>query len=532
MPDNPEQPPREGPWRPLKNRLFRGLLLANLASDIGDFMQTVGAAWLMVSLGAGAVQIALIQTASSLPFFLLALPAGALGDIVDRRRLILITEYWMLAAAIALAVLTILGLMSPWLLLTLTFILSAADAVEAPSWRALLPELVSREDLPAATALNGIEFNLARAVGPALGGLLIAAVGVGATFAINAASFFAVIVFIVRWKRPAQRSSAPAETLSGATVAALRYVRHSPAIRTLLLRAGGVMFFASAILALLPIVAQHASTNSLGYGLLLASFGSGAVLGAVLLTRARARLPLEGIVSIALVVLSVTLAGLGTLRSLIALCPLLLCGGAAWMTFISILTTMAQQLAPAWVRARVLAVFLLVFQGGLALGSLSWGLAAEHIGISLALLAAATGSTVTVFLRFVAPLPAADVDLSAWVHWPEPVVAAGVDHELEDGPVLITVEYHVDPEHAARFVEAAHRLGRLRRRDGASRWGVYRDTEDPERYVETFIVDSWAEHLRQHTRSVKADHAVEEAVRRTVRTTPTIRHLLYARRNR
>jgi hypothetical protein len=201
------------------------------------------------------------------------------------------------------------------------------------------------------------------------------------------------------------------------------------------------------------------------------------------------------------------------------------------MTFISILTTMAQQLAPAWVRARVLAVFLLVFQGSLALGSFAWGLAAEHMGISLALLAAAGGSAVTILLRFVAPLPSADVDLSAWVHWPEPVVAAGVDHEFDDGPVLITVEYHVDPAHAARFVEAAHRLGRLRRRDGASRWGLYRDTEEPARYVETFIVDSWAEHLRQHTRSVKADDAVEEAVRRTARTAPTVRHLLYARRS-
>ena len=292
------------------------------------------------------------------------------------------------------------------------------------------------------------------------------------------------------------------------------------------------MFFATAIMALLPIVAHQASGNSLGYGLLLAAFGSGAVLGAVALPRLRARMPMEGIVSIALVVLSVTLVAAGTLRSLGALCPWVLLGGAAWMTFISILTTMVQQLAPAWVRARVLAVFLLVFQGSLALGSFAWGLAAQHLGLTVALLAAAAGTAVTVLLRYVAPLPSVDVDLTAWNHWPEPVVAAGVDHDLDDGPVLVAVEYHVDPDHAAAFVEAAHRLGRLRRRDGASRWGIYRDTEAPDRYVETFIVNSWAEHLRQHVRSVKADHAVEEAVRRSTRSAPTIRHLLYAQRDR
>jgi len=518
----------KGPWRPLKSRIFRDLLLANLASDIGTFMQTVGAAWLMVSLGGGPMKVALIQTAATLPFFVLALPAGALGDIVDRWRLILVTEYWMLGAAVALAAVTLLGVMSPWLLLALTFALSAGDACQAPSWQALLPDLVEHEDLPAASALNGIEFNLARAVGPALAGLLIAAAGVGAAFVVNVLSFSAIIVVVTRWKRPAQRSTAPAETLSGATVAALRYVRQSPAIRTLLTRTGGGMFFAAAILALLPIVAHRISRSPLSYGALLAFFGSGAVLGAVMLPRLRARFTLEGILSAALAFLSVMLLAAGTLRSLGALSPLMVCGGAAWMIFISILNTMVQQLAPAWVRARLLAIFLLVFQGSMALGSVVWGLAAEHRGITFSLVLAGAGTAITILLRFYLPLPNVDVDLSAWIHWRAPAPVAELGYGLDDGPVLVTVEYRVLPERAAAFVKAAHRLGRLRRRDGASRWGIFRDTDSPDQYIETFIVNSWAEHLRQHERSVKADRLVEDGVRRATRDVAIVRHFLYA----
>jgi MFS family permease len=491
-------------------------------------MQGVGAAWLMVSLGAGPFNVALIQTATTLPFFLLVLPAGALGDIADRRRLILVTETWMLAAALALAVFTFLGLMSPWLLLGLTFVLSAGDAVEAPAWRAILPELVEPQDLAAGSALNGIEFNLARAVGPALAGLLIASTGVGTTFLINAISFFGVIVVIARWKRPARRSTAPIETLGGATVAALRYVRHSPAIRTLLVWTGCVMFFMSSLMALLPSVAHRLHGSPLGYGFLLAFFGSGAVLGALVMPRLRARLSIAGVLSTTLVVLAAALLATGTLQTLWLLCGVMIFGGSAWMIFISTLNTMVQQSAPSWVRARVLAVFLLVFQGSMSLGSVVWGLAAEHRGIAFAFIAAATGTAASVLLRFFARLPKVDVDLSPWIHWNAPTLAEGKDYGLDDGPVLVTVEYRVAPDQAATFLKAVHRLGRLRRRDGASRWGVFHDTQSPDRYLENFVVDSWAEHLRQHERSVRADRPIEEAVHRSTRETPTVRHFLYA----
>src|SRR6202162_2786681 len=278
-------------WQPLRSATFRNLLVADVVSDVGTFMQSVGAAWLMVSLNAGPMDVALTPTASAIPFFILALPAGAIGDIVDRRKVILFTEIWMVVVAIVLAVMTIAGAMSPVLLLILTFALSSGDAFETPTWRAVLPELVQKEDLPAASALNGIEFNFARAVGPALAGFIIAFAGIGAAFLLNTLSFFGVILVVARWKRPAVKRATPPETVTGATVAAIRYVRYSPAVRIVLLRAGTAMFFASGLLALLPSVAHRVNGSPVGYGILLGGFGCGAVLGALLLQRARARWP-------------------------------------------------------------------------------------------------------------------------------------------------------------------------------------------------------------------------------------------------
>ncbi|MCU1252548.1 MAG: hypothetical protein JWQ49_5577 [Edaphobacter sp.] len=292
-------------WRPLKTPAFRNLVIADIVSDVGAFMQTVGAAWLMVSLNAGPMYVALTQTASSLPFFLFALPAGAIGDIVDRRKLILFTEVWMMVVALALTSFTLAGLMSPRMLLILTFALSAGDAFESPTWRAVLPEFVPKKDLAAAAALNGIEFNFARAIGPALAGILIAAAGVGAAFLVNAVSFLGVIVVVARWKRTVRKRTTPRETLTGATIAGLRYVRYSPAIRALIFRCGCVMFFASGLLALLPSVAHNVKDSPIIYGLLLGCFGLGAVLGALLLQPAQARLSTERVVSGGIVVFGV-----------------------------------------------------------------------------------------------------------------------------------------------------------------------------------------------------------------------------------
>lgn len=515
-------------WRPLRGRTFRNLLIADVFSDVGTFMQSVGAAWLMVSLNAGPMYVALTQTASALPFFLFALPAGALGDICDRRKLILFTEIWMASVAVALAALVITGFISPWILLVLTFALSTGDAFETPTWRALLPELVAKEDLEAASALNGIEFNLARATGPGLAGVLIAAFGVGTAFVVNAVSFIGVIVLVARWKRPHRKRTAPAERVVGATMAAVRYVRYSTAVRALIIRAGVVMFFASALLSLLPTVAHNVSRSPIAFGLLLGCFGGGAVLGAFVLQPARARWSTETIASAGVAILGIATIAVSILRELPALGVVMLIGGAAWIIFISLVTALVQKLAPDWVRARVLAVFILVFQGGMAAGGAVWGAVGQHAGVPTSLMWAGLGAIATTGLGLLWRLPDTTKDVTPWNHWRMPVIADGLEFGLESGPVLVTVEYLVSRDHASDFLKAMHRYERVRRRDGASRWGIYRDTEYPDQFLETFIVHSWAEHLRQHERITRADHALEERISSYTLKEPQVRHLIYA----
>jgi MFS family permease len=517
-----------GLGRPLGVPIFRNLLIADLLSDTGTFMQNVGAAWLMVSLHAGPGYVALIQTAASLPYFLLALPAGSAGDIFDRRKLVLYTETWMMAVALLLAVLTLSGFMSSWLLLALTFALSAGDAFETPAWRAILPELVSKDDLAAASALNGIEFNLARAVGPALAGFVIAAAGVATAFVANFLSFFGVILVVARWKRPVRQQTAPAETLSGATVAAIRYVRNSPEILTVLVRTGVVMFFSSSLFALLPSVARSVNQSAIGYGALLGCFGLGAIAGALIMQTLRANFSTEMIVSAGVVSLGVVIITMARLHSLPALAPVILVSGAAWVLFISLINASVQNLAPDWVRARVLAIFTLVYMGSFAAGSAAWGGVAQRRGIGFALIYSGLGTVASVVLALMARLPESTADLTPWNHWRTPVIVKEVGTELLGGPVLVSVEYLVVSGQEGKFVKAMREYARIRRRDGAYRWGIYRDTEIANRFLEIFLVHSWAEHLRQHDRQTKADRAVEQQVWGYITGEPTVRHLLYA----
>jgi MFS family permease len=492
-------------------------------------MQGVGSAWLMVSLAAGPLYIALTQTASTLPFFLFALPAGSIGDIADRRRLILYSEIWMVSVAIVLAITTLTGTITPWLLLALTFALSAGDAIETPTWRAVLPELVHRDDLPAASALNGIEFNMARAIGPALAGGLIAAAGVGAAFLVNVASFFGVIIVVARWKRPVRTRTTPAETLEGATIAAIRYIRNVPVTRAVMLRSGVVMFCASATFALLPSVAHAISPSAIGYGVLLGCFGTGAVGGAVVMQEAKARWSTETVVSVAVAILGAMIVAIPSVHTLTVLMLVMLVSGGVWITFISLANALVQALAPDWVRARVLAIFLLVTQGGLAAGSVVWGTVGSRAGIDTALLWAGVATVLTAALGLIARLPDNVADVSPWNHWRMPAIVENALPGLDEGPVLVTVEYRVEPKDTEAFLEAMHKYGRVRRRDGASRWGIFRDLEHPDVYVESFVVNSWAEHLRQHERLTRADSQVEQQVRAHAQGESIVRHLIYAR---
>jgi MFS family permease len=513
-------------WRPLRLPAFRNLLIADVASDIGAFMQGVGAAWMMVSLRAGPFYVALTQTASALPFFLLALPAGAIGDIVDRRKLILVAEIWMAGVAVLLAGVTIAGKMSPVLLLILTFALSAGDALESPAWRAVLPDLVQQENLASAAALNGIEFNLARAIGPALAGIVIALAGVGTVFLINAISFFGVIAVIARWKRHPRRRTVPRETLGGATVAAIRYVRYSPRLRTLLIRSGIVTFFASGLLALLPSVAHAMSKNPMVYGLLLGCFGVGAVAGALVMQQARAKWSAEGVISGGVFVFGICTL-ITSVGRLLPMALSMLIGGGAWILFVSLLNVIVLNHTPEWVRARVLAVSMLMFQGAMAIGSAVWGAVATRAGLHIALMAAGAGMVLSTSLSLFLKLPEATVDVTPWVHWRLPMVSRGNMTDDDSGPVLVSVEYDVQPEKRTQFIESIGKYERIRRRDGAYGWGIFQDLENPDRYLETFLVVSWAEHLRQHERLTLADRKTEERVHGCVRGEPKVRHLIY-----
>jgi MFS family permease len=515
------------PWRPLRNPTFRNLLASNLVSDIGTFMQTVGAAWLMTSLTNSPLYIALIQTATALPFFLLALPAGSLGDIFDRRKLILGTETWMLLVAVVLTVTTVLGVMTPWLLLLLTLGLSIGDAVESPSWRAIFPELVKKEDLPAALALNGIEFNLARAVGPGLGGFIVAVVGVTAAFSFNAFSFLGVIAVIALWKRPVRKSTVPLETFRGATFAAVRYVRYSPGIRTLLIRSAVLIFFTSSFWALLPTAAKDISKSPITYGFLLGFFGVGAVLGAMVLQRTRSRVSSETLLSAATAAFAGTILSIALLRSPFILCFLMLLGGASWTAVMSLFNIMVQELAPDWVRARVLAVYLFVFQGSVVAGSTLWGYLALHTGVHETLLFAAIGTGACLLLQFLFKLPTIPADLSNWNHWIKPTAFEEPDPDY--GPVLVTVKYVIDPSKASEFLHQIHKYQRVRRRDGATSWGIFVDIEAPDTYLECFKVDSWAEHERQHDRFTVADKEIESQVLSYAIKPAEIGHFIYAR---
>jgi MFS family permease len=490
-------------------------------------MQSVGAAWLMTSLTNNPFYIALIQTASALPFFLLALPAGSIGDIFDRRKLILGTETWMLVVATVLTVTTITGVMTPWLLLLLTLGVSMGDAMESPTWSAIFPELVDKEELPAALALNGIEFNLARAVGPGLAGFVVAAMGVAAAFAFNAASFLGVIVVVAKWKRAARKSRLPAETFRGATSAAVRYVRYSPVIRTLLLRAAVLIFFTSSFWALLPTAAKALSKSPIAYGFLLGFFGAGAVLGAMVLQRTRARFSTETLLSFATATFAAVILSVALLRTPALLCILMLFGGASWTTLMSLFNIMVQELAPDWVRARVLAVYLFVFQGSVASGSAIWGLVALHMNIHTTLVIASIGTAGCLLLRPLFRLPDTVADLSTWNHWVKPTMLQ--EPAPDQGPVLVTVKYVIDPANAEKFLHQINKYQRIRRRDGATSWGVFFDTEVPGVYLESFKIDSWAEHERQHDRFTLADREIEDKVLGYTIKPIKVKHYIYAR---
>jgi MFS family permease len=521
--------PGASAWSPLRQALFRSIWIATVVSNIGTWMQSVGVAWLMTSLTPSPLLVALMAT--SLPIFVLGLPAGTLADLVDRRKLLLVTEFWMLLVALTLGILTLTGNISTSILLVLTFLIGLGSAFDAPAWQAIVPDLIERKELPSAVALTAMGFNVARALGPAIGGLVVAAAGPAAVFILNAVSFLFVIVAVYRWRRtPVARDPHP-EDMLGATTAGMRYVRHSSALQAVLVRIGVFTLGASALWALLPVVARHElGLDATGYGIVLGSLGFGAVSSALLLPRLRDSLPVDRLTVVATLVFAGATLALAYLRFVPLLVACMMIGGMAWLAMMSNLTIAATTASPAWVRARALGIYLLVFQGMMAGGSFAWGALAERFGngtaLSLAALTLVGGLAVT--WRW--PLRAIQrLDLTPSGHWPDPTLAIRPDPD--DGPVLITIEYRVPTEQARDFIQAMDAMRSFRRREGAVSWGIFRDLADPERYVETFLVTTWAEHMRQHARVSVEDQAIEAHTFSFLRTgvAPVAAHLIAAR---
>jgi MFS family permease len=370
------------PWAPLGEPLFRSLWIASVISYTGTWMQNVGAGWLMTQMTMNPLMIGLVQAAAALPVFLVILPAGALADMVDRRRFLLVTQGWMVLASATLGILTLTSCVGPWILLLFTFLLGLGAVMNDPAWQAITPELVPAKQHASAVALNSAGFNVARAVGPAMGGLLVAAVGCGSTFLLTAASFFGVIVFLYRWKRPVE-TSAPARRVWSAVGDGFHFVKQSELAKSVLLRTGTFSVAAVAMLALLPLIARPYGAT--GYGVLLGCFGLGALLGAVALPRVREKLSVDGVVGASILIFAGMTFAAGRAESFALLCAVMLAAGAAWIGILACLNVAAQTMCPAYVRARALSFYLLVLQGGMAVGATLWGAVAKKIGVPDAL---------------------------------------------------------------------------------------------------------------------------------------------------
>ena len=512
---------------PLRLPVFRALWIATIVSNVGTWMHDVGAGWLMTSLSADPLMVALVQAATTLPMFLFALPGGALADIVDRRWLLIAAQAWVSVVAGLLALLTFSGLTGPVTLLALTFALATGAALSAPAFQAIVPELVPGPVLVQAVALNSLGINISRAIGPALGGLVIALAGPAAVFALNAVSVVGVMVVLVRWRRMPAQSHLPAERFFGALRAGGRYARQSPALQTVLIRSVGFFIFSSALWSLLPIIARRElQLGPAGYGGLLAFMGLGAVLGAILLPRLRERISANRLTIAATLLFALVMVALSRAASFTLACIVMAAAGVAWIAMMSSLNGAAQTATPAWVKARALAVYLVVFQGSMAAGAALWGTLAARTDIPTALLTAAAGQVAALLLAARFSLGGARLDLAQSLHWPAPVT----EHEPEPdrGPVMITVEYRIDPARTAEFVRAMQPLRRIRRRDGALSWGLYEDAAQPGVMLENFIVESWLEHLRQHERITNADVGDQDAVRafHIGPEPPVVRHLI------
>ncbi|MDK1383946.1 MFS transporter [Sinorhizobium sp. 8-89] len=496
------------PLAPFKHDTFRIIWIASLASNFGGLIQAVGAAWLMTSISQSVNMVALVQASTALPIMLFSLVSGALADNFDRRRIMLIAQGFMLSVSAVLTVCAYFGLITPWLLLLFTFLIGCGTALNNPSWQASVGDMVPRDDLPAAVALNSMGFNITRSVGPAIGGAIVAAAGAAAAFAANTLSYFAILFAVARWKRDIPENPLPRETLGRAVSAGLRYVAMSPNIGKVLLRGFVFGLSASAILALLPLVARDlVGGGPLTYGIMLGAFGLGAIGGALLSARLREHLSSEAIVRYAFAGFAVSAAvtAISTEAWLTSLG--LTVSGACWVLALSLFNTTVQLSTPRWVVGRALSLYQTMTFGGIAGGSWLWGVAAEQYGAANALIGSCllmlAGAAVG--LRFALP-EFRSLNLDPLNRFNEPPLE--LDLKPRSGPIVVMIDYEIHEPDIPEFLTTMAERRRIRIRDGAGHWALMRDLENPTTWTETYHVPTWVEYVRHNQRRTQADAAV------------------------
>lgn len=519
--------PVPGAFAPLRNRLFAVLWAATVLGNIGSFMRDVASGWLVTDISSSPAAVAMVQAAGTLPVFLLAIPAGALSDIVDRRKLLIFVQMFLAGVSATLAFLSATGNITVINLILLTFLGGAGAALLGPSWQAIVPELVPRSELKGAVALGSLGFNIARAIGPAAGGLILAMAGAAVTYGADVVSYLFVIAALLWWKRSPNADDQLTERFTGAIRAGFRYALASTDLRRVLFQTVIFFLFANVAWALLPLVARQVLGGGASfYGVMLGSIGAGAVGGAIIMPRARKKLGADGLVLAAALVMAAILVCLSLAPPQWVGIAVSLVFGAAWIAVLTTLNATTQSILPSWVRGRGLATYLMAFNGAMTASSMIWGAVAQAIGVPSALfIGGVCLALVALFLhRF--KLPESEADLTPSHHWPEPAISDPIPHDR--GPVLITIQYRILPEQRDAFAAALARLSHERRRDGAYAWGMSEDAAMPGSVLEWFFVESWAEHLRQHRRVSKADADLQEEVSRfhTGSERPKVAHYL------
>ena len=516
-------------WLPLRNSTFRVLWLAAFASNVGLWMQTVGAQWLLVHRAQAAILVPLVQVADMLPDLLFDVVGGVLADIFDRRRLLIGVQLVMAVICTALTVLTRTGHMPPGLLLAFTFVLGSGSVLTGPAYQSLVPDLVPRAQIPAAASLSSVNINLARAVGPAIAGVLISLTSVAGVFALDAATLLLYAVVVAVRPLPARGSGTDQGSFLLALHSGTRFVRYSPVVRRMLLRAALFLIPGSVLWALLPLIAtERLGLGSSGYGLLLGSLGIGAVAGAFILPSIRARLAPNTLIAAASCVYAVALVVVVLTHITALTVAVLLPAGVAWMAFLSSMNAWLQLFLPTWVRARGISVYLMVLFGSQALGALLWGAVAAPAGlVATFLIAAALMTLGAATIRFWPLLDTQKMGRDTAVYWPEPQLVTPIT--ADDGPVVVETIYTVTPEHQQAFLQAMTHVRLSRLRTGATDWGLFREGEADDVFVELFVVPSWQEHARQHQeRQTETDHDYEQEARALSETTPHTSHLVSA----